>query len=142
MSKIEQRSQQAETPSTPNNQRNCAEWITFMISSCILLTLVGLILYDWLLSQQAPPILQVQSQGVVDIREGQYYQPFVLQNVGGSFAESVQVIASLTLDSPENLEVGEQEISFLAAGEKKNGYFVFTHDPREGELSLRVASYR
>lgn len=142
MSQTKQRSQEAEATPTSNNKRNCAEWITFIVSSCILLTLVGLILYDWLLSQQSPPILEVQSEAVVEIRQGQYYQPFVLKNVGGSFAESVQVIASLTLDSPDEIEVGEQEISFLAAGEKKNGYFVFTHDPREGELSVRVASYR
>jgi len=142
MSEVKQRSQEGEVTPTSDNQRNYAEWITFVISSCILLALVGLILYDWLLSQQSPPILQVQPETAVEIREGQYYQPFVLTNVGGSFAESVQVIASLTLDSPDRLEVGEQEISFLAAGEKENGYFIFTHDPREGELSLRVASYR
>ncbi|AFZ44607.1 hypothetical protein PCC7418_2460 [Halothece sp. PCC 7418] len=128
--------------SSTSQKRNCAEWITFMISSCILLALVGLILYDWLLSQQSPPILQVKTESVVEIREGQFYQPFVLENVGGSFAESVQVIASLSLHPPDDLEVGEQEISFLAAGEKKSGYFVFTHDPREGELNVRVASYR
>lgn len=128
--------------STSSQKRNCAEWITFAVSSLILLALIGLILYDWLLSQQSPPVLQVHSQGMVEIREGQFYQPFVLKNVGGSFAESVQVIASLTIDSPDNLEIGEQEISFLAAGEQKTGYFVFTHDPREGELSVRVASYR
>lgn len=131
-----------ETSSESPPKRNCAEWITFIISSLILLALIGLILYDWLLSQQSPPILQVEPQAAVEIREGQYYQPFTLKNTGGNFAESVQVIASLTIDSPEDLEVGEQEISFLAAGEKKSGYFIFTHDPREGELSVRVASYR
>lgn len=128
--------------SNPSQNRNCAEWITFFISSCILLALIGLILYDWLLSQQSPPVLQVKTESVVEIREGQFYQPFVLKNVGGSFAESVQVIASLTIHPPDDIEVGEQEISFLAAGEKTSGYFVFTHDPRQGELNVRVASYR
>lgn len=129
-------------PQTPL-QRNFAEWITFAVSSFILLALVGLIVYDWLLSQQSPPILQVQPQAMVEVREGQFYQQFVLKNVGGSFAESVQVIASLeSIDSSNELEVGEQEISFLAAGEQKTGYFIFTHDPRQGELSVRVASYR
>lgn len=134
--------QQDSSSPTTSEKRNCAEWVTFLISSCILLALVGLILYDWLLTQQSPPVLQVKTEAVVEIREGQFYQPFVLKNVGGSFAESVQVIASLSIHPPDDLEVGEQEISFLAAGEKKSGYFVFTHDPREGELNVRVASYR
>lgn len=135
-------SQDQTQSETASGKRNCAEWITFIASSCILLALIALILYDWLLSQQSPPVLQVETQTGVEVREGQFYQPFVLKNVGGSFAESVQVIASLTIDAPNNLEVGEQEISFLAAGEKKSGYFIFTHDPRQGELSVRVASYR
>jgi len=141
MSEAQEQSQ-GKAASTASEKRNCAEWITFLISSCILLALIGLILYDWLLSQQSPPVLQVKTEAVVEIREGQFYQPFVLENMGGSYAESVQVIASLTINPPNDLEVGEQEISFLAAGEKKSGYFIFTHDPREGELSVRVASYR
>ncbi len=109
MSEAQEQSQ-GKAASTASEKRNCAEWITFLISSCILLALIGLILYDWLLSQQSPPVLQVKTEAVVEIREGQFYQPFVLEN--------------------------------LAAGEKKSGYFIFTHDPREGELSVRVASYR
>lgn len=139
---MNQEQSQDNAASNPSQKRNCAEWVTFLISSCILLALIGLILYDWLLTQQSPPVLQVKTEAVVEIREGQFYQPFVLENVGGSFAESVQVIASLTIHPPDDLEVGEQEISFLAAGEKKSGYFVFTHDPGEGELNVRVASYR
>lgn len=133
---------QSQTETTSDQTRNWAEWMTFIISSSILLGLIGLIIYDWLLSQQSPPILQVTPQSVVEVRQEQFYQPFVIKNVGGSFAESVQVVASLTMESPEDVEVGEQQISFLAAGEEKSGYFIFTHDPREGELTLRVASYR
>jgi len=124
------------------HKRSYAEWTTFLISSGILLALVTLILYDWFLTQQSPAILQVEPQAEVEIREEQYYQPFVLKNVGGSVAESVQVVASLKMEGSQTAEVGEQEIPFLAAGEEKSGYFVFSHDPRQGELSLRVASYR
>ncbi|PSO46947.1 MAG: TIGR02588 family protein [Cyanobacteria bacterium SW_9_44_58] len=133
---------QTETTAESPKQRNWAEWMTFIASSSILLTLIGLIIYDWLLTQQSPPILEVHPQGVVEIRQEQFYQPFLIKNVGGNFAESVQIVASLTINSPEDMEVGEQQISFLAAGEQKSGYFIFTHDPREGELTMRVASYR
>jgi len=137
-----QHQSQTETRSESSQQRNWAEWATFVISSGILLSLIALILYDWLLTQQSPPVLQVTPQSVVEIRQEQFYQPFVIKNVGGSFAESVQVIASLTMASSADVEVGEQQIAFLAAGEEKSGYFIFTHDPREGELTMRVASYR
>jgi uncharacterized protein (TIGR02588 family) len=39
-------------------------------------------------------------------------------------------------------ESGEQQIDFLASGEKEEGAFVFSRDPRQGELVMRVASYK
>jgi uncharacterized protein (TIGR02588 family) len=40
------------------------------------------------------------------------------------------------------IEDGEQTIDVLAAGEAHDGAFVFTTDPRQGELTLRVGSYQ
>ena len=42
----------------------------------------------------------------------------------------------------ETDETGEQQIASLSGGEQVQGSFVFSHDPSQGELVLRVASYR
>ncbi|MGA0201230.1 MAG: hypothetical protein ACO3NK_19315, partial [Prochlorotrichaceae cyanobacterium] len=42
----------------------------------------------------------------------------------------------------ETDETGEQQIASLSGGETVQGSFVFSHDPSQGDLILRVASYR
>jgi uncharacterized protein (TIGR02588 family) len=66
---------------------------------------------------------------------------FEVMNQGGETAESVQITAELKIDG-EVAETGEQQIDFLSSGEQEEGAFVFTQDPRHGELIIRVASYK
>jgi uncharacterized protein (TIGR02588 family) len=51
------------------------------------------------------------------------------------------VIAELSINGKVE-EDGEQQIDFLASGETEEGAFVFSRDPRQGELVVRVASYK
>lgn len=121
--------------------RSPAEWTTFSIALFILAVIVGLVLYKWLTQKNQPPVLSITRQS--DIREapGQFYVPFSVTNSGGETAESVQVMAELRING-EVEEAGEQQIDFLASGEKEEGAFVFSRDPRQGELVIRVASYK
>ncbi|WP_416670074.1 TIGR02588 family protein [Egbenema bharatensis] len=118
-----------------------AEWITFAIAAFLVLILVGLVLFVWLTQSDEPPILSVHPQTVVERSQGQYYVPFTTANVGGGIAESVQVLGELIINGQME-EMGEQQIDFLSAGEEQQGAFVFSHDPRQGELIIRVASYK
>uniref|UniRef100_A0ACD5GPH3 TIGR02588 family protein n=1 Tax=Desertifilum tharense IPPAS B-1220 TaxID=1781255 RepID=A0ACD5GPH3_9CYAN len=72
---------------------------------------------------------------------GQYYVPFSVINSGGTTAEAVQVIAELRVNG-SLLESGEQQIDFLASDERQEGAFVFTRNPQQAELTIRVASYK
>jgi len=122
-------------------QRTPAEWVTFGFACMILLTLVGLILVDWSLSQNRPPVLQVHTSGPIRVVEDQYYVPFTVSNRGGAIAESIQVVADLMVEG-KPVESGDQTIDSLSGGEKRQGSFVFSFNPNQGELVLRVASYR
>jgi uncharacterized protein (TIGR02588 family) len=51
------------------------------------------------------------------------------------------VIAELRINGKIE-EVGEQQIDFLSSGETEEGAFVFSRDPRNVELVVRVASYK
>jgi uncharacterized protein (TIGR02588 family) len=121
--------------------RSPAEWTTFSIALFILAMIVGLVLYKWFTQTNRPPVVSVTPK--LEIREapGQFYVPFSVKNTGGETAESVQVIAELRING-EVEEAGEQQIDFLASGETEEGAFVFSRDPRKGELVIRVASYK
>ncbi|MDB9511665.1 TIGR02588 family protein [Kamptonema animale CS-326] len=130
---------------TEDNQKefkqSLAEWVTFAIASFILTTLIGLVVYNLLTNKHEPPILSVTQNTAMRETGGQFYIPFILTNTGGETAESVQVIAELRVNG-EVVESGEQQIDFLSSGESQEGAFIFSRDPRKGQLILRVASYK
>ena len=70
----------------------------------------------------------------------QYYVPFTVSNSGGETANSVEVVAQLFTDI--DTETGTQQIDFLSRKEKRSGEFIFSQDPRQGKLTVRVASYK
>lgn len=120
--------------------RSTAEWTTFSIALLILTTLIGLVTYKWITQKDQPPLLSVTPETEIRQAPGQFYVPFSIINTGGATAESVQVIAELSING--EVESGEQQIDFLASGEKQEGAFVFSRDPRQGKLVIRVASYK
>lgn len=128
-------------PRKTNLRQSLAEKVSFLISLSIVTAIVVLIGYTWVTGDTAPPTLSVTTGANIREAERQYYVPFTVSNVGGSTAESVEIIARL-LSSDGNLETGSQQINFLSRQEKRNGEFVFTHDPQQGELTIRVASYK
>jgi uncharacterized protein (TIGR02588 family) len=128
------------TAKSRNQRRLLPEWIIFLSALLIVAAIVGLVIYEWATESNQPPILSISRQ---EIREaqGQFYVPFTVTNKGGITAEAVQVSGELEVEN-QPTEVGEQQIDFLSKGEQNEGAFVFNHDPRSGELRVRVASYK
>lgn len=122
-------------------QRIPAEWITFTIASLIVALIMGLVLLIWVTQNDRPPLLSVTVNSEIRQEQGQYYVPFSITNTGGDTAESVQVIGELRI-SGEVVEHGEQQVDFLSSGEKEEGAFIFSRDPTQGTLLVRVASYK
>lgn len=118
-----------------------AEQITFAIACLILGAIISLVLLAWATEGDAPPVLSVQTQlGEVRSAEGQFYVPYQVTNTGGKTAESVQIVGELQINGMT--ESGDQTIDFLSRDEVEEGEFLFSRDPRQGELSIRVASYK
>ncbi|MGV0102484.1 TIGR02588 family protein [Nostoc sp. DSM 114160] len=126
---------------TEQPKRSIAEWITFSIASFILAIIVILVGYTWLNEKNQPPILSVTKKQTIREINGQFYVPFEVVNNGGDTAESVQIMAELMIDGKVT-ETGEQQIDFLSSGESEEGAFIFSHNPRQGQLNLRVGSYK
>jgi uncharacterized protein (TIGR02588 family) len=124
-----------------NQERSLAEWVTFSGASFILAVIIGLVGYTWLTDKNQPPIVSVTNKQTIREIDGQFYVPFEVVNTGGDTAESVQIMAELQIDG-KVAETGEQQIDFLSRGEKEEGAFVFSHNPNQGQLTIRVASYK
>jgi uncharacterized protein (TIGR02588 family) len=123
------------------SKRSIAEWITFAGASLFLSTVFGLIGYSWLNTPQEPPLLTVRHSVAVPKENGQFYVPFEVINTGGETAEAIQIIAELRVDGQVK-ETGEQQVDFLSRKEKEEGTFIFSEDPRQGQVIVRVASYK
>lgn len=126
---------------TEQPKRSLAEWVTFSAATLILTGIVGLVCYTWVNDKHEPPILSVTNKEKIREVNGQFYVPFEIINTGGETAESVQIMAELKINN-QIAETGEQQIDFLSRSEKEEGAFVFSTDPRKGQLTLRVASYK
>jgi uncharacterized protein (TIGR02588 family) len=121
--------------------RTIAEWVTFSIASLILAAIAGLVIYSWATKRQSPPVLQIDRSNEIRETNGQFYVPFEISNTGGETVESVQVVAELKING-QVAESGDQQFDFLSEDEKEEGAFVFRQDPRKGELTVQVASYK
>ncbi|MDZ8186155.1 MAG: TIGR02588 family protein [Nostoc sp. ChiSLP02] len=130
------KAEQSEQP-----KRSLAEWVTFSIASFILAIIVGLVGYTWLNEKNQPPIISVSKKETIREIDGQFYVPFEVVNTGGETAESVQIMAELIIDG-KVAESGEQQIDFLSRGETEEGAFLFSQNPGQGKLNLRIASYK
>jgi uncharacterized protein (TIGR02588 family) len=122
--------------------RSPAEKVTFGIALSVLAIVTALVGYVWLDPQShTPPDLVLDRPEPLRQIADRFYVPFEVKNQGGETAESVQVIAELQIQG-RVVESGEQQIDFLSGGETESGAFVFTQDPRRGDLILRVGSYK
>ncbi|MEH2009280.1 TIGR02588 family protein [Nostoc sp.] len=122
-------------------KRSMAEWVTFSVASLILAIIVSLVGYTWLNEKNQPPMLSVTKKQTIRKIDGQFYVPFEVVNNGGDTAESVQIMAELLINGKVT-ETGEQQIDFLSSGESEEGAFIFSQNPRQGQLNLRVSSYK
>ncbi|MBD2559920.1 MULTISPECIES: TIGR02588 family protein [Nostoc] len=126
---------------TEQPPRSIAEWVTFSVALLILGIVVSLVGYTWLNEKNQPPILSVTKKQTIREVDGQFYVPFEVENTGGDTAESVQIMAELLIDGKVT-ETGEQQIDFLSGGETEEGAFIFSQNPAQGELNVRVGSYK
>lgn len=122
-------------------RRSLAERVSFGISLSIVGLIVGLVCYAWITGDNNPPVLSITTDSNIRQVNQQYYIPFTVNNDGGETAESVEIVANL-LFKDQITETGRQQIDFLSREEKRSGEFIFSHDPQQGELTIRVASYK
>jgi uncharacterized protein (TIGR02588 family) len=121
--------------------RSLAEWVTFSLASIIVGAIAGLIIYAWATERNQPPILEISQAEPIRPINGKFYVPIKTVNQGGKTAEAIHAIAELRVNGTI-VEASDLQIDFLSSNETEEGAFIFTQDPRRGELRLRVGSYK
>jgi uncharacterized protein (TIGR02588 family) len=124
-----------------SKKRSPAEKVSFIISLFIVSVIFFLVCLAWITGDNNPPILSVTTGSKIRQINQQYYVPFSVTNSGGETVETVEIMAELSFDG-EDYETGTQEIDFLSRKEEQSGEFIFSRDPQQGELTIRVASYK
>lgn len=118
--------------------RTVAEWVTFAVSVVILLVLVGLIAVE-AGEPDRPALPRVVETGPVERHGEAFVVPVKVRNEGGATAETVQVVAELTIG--EEVLEADQSVEFLARDETAEVAFVFAEDPAGGTLDVRVTGF-
>lgn len=118
--------------------RTPAEWLTFAVSTAILLGVLGLVVLQIPTEDKPPlPVARIKSFG--EERGDAYVVVVEVENRGDTTAENIQVSASLETD--DSTFEGDQTIDFLAGEETHELEFLFDENPTSGELEVRVTGY-
>ena len=123
------------------NKRSLAERVSFGVSLFIVSVIFFLVCFTWITGDNNPPILSVTTSSNIRQVKEQYYLPFTVINSGGETVESVEIVAKLLSDN-NDIETGRQQVDFLSRQEERSGEFIFNHNPSQGKLTVRVASYK
>lgn len=120
------------------DSRTPAEWLSFAVSSVILLGLVALVVLQIPTEDKPPlPVAEIVSS---EEKRGEFYVVIVeVENRGDVTAEDIQV--SLSLETESETSEGDQTIDFLAGEEKREVEFLLDEDPSSGKLDVRVTGY-
>ena len=118
-----------------------AEWVTLVISTLIVLGLIGLTTYFYVTAPGTPAAVEVEPRLAETYQAGsRFYLPLAIRNTGGETGEEVRIRVSLT-DPSGRQEAAELMVDFLAGGGSSRGVAAFGSDPRQGQLEAVVVSY-
>lgn len=134
MSAQKRRSDRREQAPEQAEGRTTAEWVTLAVSLLIALTVVGLLVYDFVAVGNDPPLIHVEPDySALRQEEGHYYLPITVTNQGGQTAEDVTIHFVLQPpDSPS--ESTDVTIRFMAPGERAAAALIFRTNPATGTL--------
>lgn len=115
------------------------EWAVALLGLAVVLGAAGYMAAYGLAGPKGPPILTLAEVSVVPVEE-RYAVRFQARNEGDGTAASVQLAAELR-QGGEVVERAETVLDYLPRGSRREGAFLFAHDPQAYELDLRIEGY-
>lgn len=121
--------------------RSPAELATLVISIAIVAAVAITITVLYVRGQETPPMLRAEPRlEQVWQTDDRFNLPVIVSNDGDRTAEEVSVEAELVRDG--ETETAAFTLAFLAGRDKGTGFVLFASDPRDGELTVKVTSFR
>lgn len=120
-------------------KKNRLEWTVFGISLALILSVAGLLVYQEITGGDSPASLVARAGEARDTGDG-YVVPVDVRNEGDTTAEEVQLEATLTW--ADGVERGEAVLPLVPYRSDRRVWIAFSHDPRDGEIRVRVLGYR
>jgi uncharacterized protein (TIGR02588 family) len=117
------------------------EIVSLVISSIIVLTLLGVLIYLQRSIPPTPALIEARAMLGETQQEGElFYVPIEIENRGGKAGEEITVRLAMT-DASGAEHTAELTIGFLAAGESVKGMVALRSDPRGQELNVSTIGY-
>ena len=119
--------------------RNWLEWLILLVSTGLVLALVGYLLVSGLSSRGPAAIrTEVISSEAVDNPDGGWLAPLIVRNEGGTAAGAIVVEATAMVDGTE--EASQLTVDLLAADSEVELVLGFSGRPT-GEVEVRVVGF-
>lgn len=116
------------------------EWASAAIGLMIIAIMVGLLAVEAIRDRGGvPPILEVKPAGLVASRGG-YVLEIEVSNAAHATAASIQIQGMLK-QGEADVETSNASIAYVPGGSHRRGALVFSHDPSDYRLELRVTGF-
>ncbi len=117
-----------------NEQKSWLEWVVFILSAMLIVTVVGYLINDAISDANLPPDLRITLGQPIPSAHG-FVVPINVVNKGDQTAQAVE------LEVPAGAEQATLTYDFLSSGETRDGWVGFSQKPGR-ELKARVVGYR
>jgi uncharacterized protein (TIGR02588 family) len=121
-------------------RKNVLEWSVFAASVALIAAVVGVLVYGARSTRHRPPLLLVSAGTAERLDSGHYRLPVTVKNEGDQTAEQAKIEVILE-ENGEEVERGEMTIPFVPQGSTRQGWIVFSRDPRCCRVSARATGY-
>lgn len=115
------------------------EWIIAGIGLILVIGAVGFMLYEAMTEKSEPPNFTVTVDSINPASDG-YHVKFRVKNTGDQTAADVAIEGELK-QGAEIVETTTVTLTYVPSDSEREAGFVFSKNPHEYELKLRVKSY-
>jgi uncharacterized protein (TIGR02588 family) len=115
------------------------EWVSAAIGLAITGVMFGFLALEAAQQDGVPPLLNVVPVSLVQA-PGQYVVEFEVRNDSATTGAAVQVEGTLK-QGGSDVETSTASLSYVPGESSQRGGLVFTRDPRDYRLDLRVTGY-
>ena len=115
------------------------EWAVAAVGALLVLSVVGLMLYEALTEPSTPPQIEVSVDTIVQTEYGHVVQ-FQARNHGQITAAGLVVEGELKSDTG-TVEKAQVTIDYVPSESRRKGGLLFTHDPRRYTVKVSAKGY-